>query len=374
MVRHDLEIIDSDGHIMEPADLWGGEYMSAAYRDRGPVISLSDGRLSYPGGEDFPCPTSFSKSGSLGWQSTTEDAPRFGDGRKGAWEPHGRIEDMDLDGIDVAAVFPTVGLAMPYVKDVGLAAAMARAYNTWLRDWTHPYPDRLIGVAMLPVQSVAHAVEELRFARNELGFKAAFLRPHVYEGRTIHSRDWDPFWAEAQELDCPIALHGGSAWPTPQAGADRFARNEGKAAHVVIHPFEQQLAFVGLITTGVFERFPGLRVAFLESGGGWVVPLLERLERHYDQHLDSWEDAKTSARPQEYFERNCWISFEPIEKSLGLLADHIGPTKILWATDYPHPDGFFPGAPKMIEECLAGCSQETRRGVLGGGARAFYGL
>jgi predicted TIM-barrel fold metal-dependent hydrolase len=74
------------------------------------------------------------------------------------------------------------------------------------------------------------------------------------------------------------------------------------------------------------------------------------------------------------FQRNCWISFEPVEGSIKVLADYIGPHKILWATDYPHPDGFFPGAPKMIMQRLEGVSPETKHGVMAGGAMGFYGL
>jgi uncharacterized protein len=377
MVGQRLEVIDSDGHVLEPADLWSGSYMPAAYRDQGPTISLTDGCLYYPDGREVGRPHhSYSASAMLGFDRVEGSSPRFGDARPGAFSADGRIEDLDLDGIDAAFLYPTIGTTcIPFVEDAGLACAMARAYNTWLAEWTQSHPDRLFGVALLPVQSVEHAIEELRFARNQLGFKAAFLRPNMYKGRTVHSPEWDPFWAEAQELDCPIGFHGSGTWIAPQAGEDRFENDEVGTRHVVIHPFEQQLALVGLMQAKVFERFPKLRVAFLESGGGWIVPLLERLERHYDQEVDAWKDnGKIAARPREYFDTNCWISFEPVEKSLGLVADYIGPNKILWATDYPHSDGFFPGAPKMLEDCLEGCSEETKRGVLGGGARAFYNI
>jgi predicted TIM-barrel fold metal-dependent hydrolase len=79
-------------------------------------------------------------------------------------------------------------------------------------------------------------------------------------------------------------------------------------------------------------------------------------------------------RPGELFQRNCWISFEPVEGSLAVLADYVGPHKILWATDYPHPDGFFPGAPQMMEKLLKDVSPETKRQVMAGGAKGFYGL
>ena len=85
-------------------------------------------------------------------------------------------------------------------------------------------------------------------------------------------------------------------------------------------------------------------------------------------------DSSLKTRPSEIFQRNCWISFEPVENSLKVLADYIGPHKILWATDYPHRDGFFPGAPAMMAERLKGLPAATQRAVMAGGAKGFYGL
>lgn len=76
-------------------------------------------------------------------------------------------------------------------------------------------------------------------------------------------------------------------------------------------------------------------------------------------------------RPSEYFRCQCWISFEPVEASLPYLAEYLGPHKILWATDYPHPDGFFPGAPAMIADKL---SEKHKRQVLADSAIQFYNL
>jgi predicted TIM-barrel fold metal-dependent hydrolase len=95
------------------------------------------------------------------------------------------------------------------------------------------------------------------------------------------------------------------------------------------------------------------------------------MDRHFDDQ--GFNDSGLKTRPSELFQRNCWISFEPVESSLNVLADYIGPHKILWATDYPHPDGFFPGAPAMIAN-RPGLSEATKHGILAGGAKAFYGL
>ena len=115
-----------------------------------------------------------------------------------------------------------------------------------------------------------------------------------------------------------------------------------------------------------------MRVGFLESGGGWVAPWLDRMDRHFDDQ--GFNDSGLKTRPSELFRRNCWISFEPVEGSLRVLAEYIGPHKILWATDYPHRDGFFPGAPQMIKVRMAGASPEVQHQVLAGGAMGFYGL
>ena len=155
-----------------------------------------------------------------------------------------------------------------------------------------------------------------------------------------------PFWTEVQELDFAIGLHEGAGGGMPQVGVDRFTTRG--ARHIISHTMEMMLAALSVIWGGVCDRHPGVRIAFLESGGGWIAPWLDRMDRHFDDK--GFNDSGLTMRPSELFRRNCWISFEPVEGSLSALAEYIGPHKILWATDYPHPDGFFPGAPKLIAD------------------------
>jgi hypothetical protein len=96
------------------------------------------------------------------------------------------------------------------------------------------------------------------------------------------------------------------------------------------------------------------------------------MDRHFDDQ--GFNDSGLKTRPSDLFRRNCWISFEPVEGSLKVLAEYIGANKILWATDCPHHDSFFPGAPQMIRDRLAGASPEVQHQVMAGGAMAFYGL
>ena len=141
---------------------------------------------------------------------------------------------------------------------------------------------------------------------------------------------------------------------------------------MISHTMEMMLAALSVIWGGVVDRHPRLRIAFLESGGGWIAPWLDRMDRHFDDQ--GFNETAPTLRPSELFQRNCWISFEPVENSIAALADYIGPHKIMWATDYPHQDGFFPGAPQMIRERIAPLSRQAKHEVLAGGAMGFYAL
>jgi predicted TIM-barrel fold metal-dependent hydrolase len=237
---------------------------------------------------------------------------KYAEGRKGGFDPHARIPDMDLDGIDAAFLYPTLGLFAGAVQDPELAGAMCRAYNRWL-DYCKPYPERLFAAAMLPMQSVELAIDELRYARNQLGMRSGFIRPNPYNNRMLNDSAYDPLWAEAQELDFAIGVHevtGGM----PAIGTDRVTGFG--ARHLVSHTIEMMLASLNLIWGGVCERYPKLRFAFLESGGGWMAPWLDRMDRHYfDKGI--FNDSHLKMTPSEYFRRQCRISFEPVEGDQG---------------------------------------------------------
>jgi predicted TIM-barrel fold metal-dependent hydrolase len=366
--------VDADGHILEPLDLWQ-KYMDPAFRDRAPRIVMGNN-----GKEQLIVEEHRVGDGNLGIgrigavgarQGVVEaDTMAYKDGKPGGFDPHARIPDMDADGIDAAFLYPSLGLFSGAIHDPELAAATCRAYNRWLADYCSPYPDRLFGVAMLPMQNVEMAIQEMTFARKELGMKGGFLRPNPYNDRLIHDPVYEPFWNAAEDLDFSIGFHEGASAGMPQVGIDRFATRG--ARHIITHTMEMMLACLSMIWGGVCEKHPKLRVGFLESGGGWIAPWLDRMDRHFDDQ--GFNDSGLKHRPSEIFQRQCWISFEPVEGSLKVLADYIGPHKIMWATDYPHPDGFFPGAPAMVQKQLEGLSAETKHQVMAGGAMGFYGL
>ena len=182
-------------HVLEPRNFWR-EYIDPQYRDQAPALIVDEnGKERFQiEGKLFGPPAGLGLIGAIGerkkdrWGSGSTHQKvsinmEYTDGRKGGFDPHARIPDMDLDGIDAAFLYPSLGLFAGAIQDPQLAAAASRAYNRWLADYCKPYPDRLFGVAMLPMQSIELAVEEMRYARNELGMRAGFLRPNPYNDK-----------------------------------------------------------------------------------------------------------------------------------------------------------------------------------------------
>jgi predicted TIM-barrel fold metal-dependent hydrolase len=126
-----------------------------------------------------------------------------------------------------------------------------------------------------------------------------------------------------------------------------------------------------LLMGGVCERFPTLRLLFLESGGGWVPTQLQRM----DEQVEAFplEQRWLSLLPSEYFRRQCWVCFEAEEWNLAACAEYLGTDRVLWASDYPHPE-YHPGIVDELREGLEGVDTATRARILGRNAVDAYSL
>jgi predicted TIM-barrel fold metal-dependent hydrolase len=373
----EYNVIDADGHVLEPPDLWE-KYIDPQFRAGCPKLIFTEegGEILRIEGDNAidmrrgKRPVKLGALGTIGARAGGIKSAKvpYLEGKRGGFDPHARIPDMDAEGIDAAFLYPSLGLFLGATKDPAFSAAACRAYNRWLADYCRPYPERLFGAAMLPMQSVMHAVEEVKFVAKELGFRAGFIRPNPYNGRVLHDPEYDPLWRQAEELDFSLGIHSGSESGQPTIGFDRF-KHGFAVRHLIAHTMEMEAAATSLIMCGVCDRFPKLRIAFLESGGGWMAGWLDRMDRHFDDI--GMNDTKLTTRPSDIFRRQCFISFEPVEGSLKYLAEYIGSENILWATDYPHADGF-PDAPNMIKRM--GLPPKTLANVLAGGAKCYYNM
>lgn len=367
-------IIDGDGHIVEPRAVWE-EYTEPAYRDR--VIRVkrdTQGRDElWIGSENrtrpqLPLAATVIPGGLVDLKRASQLT--WDDLLPGSYDPHARVKDMDLEGIDAAVLYPSLYLLYGDLTDAKVAAAACRAYNSWLDDFCKAYPNRLFGVAPMPMLEVDEAVKEMRRVVKELNFKAVFMRPNPFNGRRLCDPAYDTFWREAEALDVAVTVHGSFGTKMPSMGAERY--HDPFFFHMICHPFEQQAACMDIICGGVLEKFPKLRVGFLESGVGWLGYWLDRMDGHYEKMHTYVPWLKK--RPSEYFFEQCYLSLDPDEHTLAAMVELGAERNILWGSDYPHFDCTFPGIVKEVTEACRALAEHARNNILTENAVRFYHL
>ncbi len=363
-----LPIIDADGHLIEPRGMWK-KYIDEAYREEAPLVVRQNENIELfivAGKPVSPYPVS-----SLGCAGMS-DVRDWDDNHPGGGDPKERLKVMDAEGVDQVVLYPTLGLFIGGVQDAKLAAAIARAYNDWVTDFCSEAPDRLFAAAMLPMQDMELAAAEAKRVGARKCFRAAFIRPNPYAGRSLNTRAYDVVWKACVDNNWAVSIHEGVAGNMPTVGTDRFGDNLFYT-HIIAHSLEMQLAVLALIGGGVMERFPTLRFAFLEAGGGWIVPWLDRMDNHYEGIFGQfvpWMKEK----PSFYFERQCYISFDPGERTVASTAKLIGADRVIWGTDFPHPDTTYPGFIAELKESLTEFDSADQKKILSTNAATLYGL
>jgi hypothetical protein len=353
-------VIDADGHVSEGS--WSEEIGKF----------MPDGNRS---GHLFP---------SLDHLHGTYLRPPEGRG-----ETAGRVgpkewgEFLEDTGIDYTVVYPTSGLAMGRVTNEDLAIAATRAYNNWLHEKFTAGNPRIKGMALIPVQDVPAAVDELHRAVTELGMVGAML-PSNGEGIKAHygSKIYWPLYEEAERLGVGLAVHGGSHH---HLGLDTFSVYY--PVNALGHPFGIMVQAAGMISHRIFERFPRLRVAFLEGGSSWAPFMMDRLDRAYHQghaqvNLEG-EPAYAPAggeMPSQYFRRlvkegRLFVGFDVDDEGLGEAVERAGREAFLYASDFPHEGRNAAMCRGEIQELLAreDMSMDDKEAVLATNAARFYG-
>ncbi len=367
------KVIDADGHVVEPRALWQ-EYIEPAFRDRVPKIVKDENgidRFGFRGTgwhESVYYPAAMCIPGGLTPELTRKLT--WDDLRPGSYDANERIKDMDAEGIDASFLFPSLGLGYVAIRETDLAIAACRAYNNWMADFCRPYPDRLYSIAPVPLCDVEAAIIEMRRVVRDHRVRAVAVRPNPYGNRLLSDPANEPFWTEAEELDCTIALHSAVGGDMPTAGFDRY--RDFFRRMIISHPLEQQMGCMDLICGGVMERHPRLRFAFLEAGALWVPYWLARLDEFYGKIGHMVPAAKM--KPSEYFRRQCFCSCEPDDVALKTAAALGTDEFLMWASDYPHYDCTFPGAVRELREHCASMSENAQRNIMGENAARCYGL
>jgi predicted TIM-barrel fold metal-dependent hydrolase len=374
-----MRIVDSDAHVIEPNGMWT-EYLDEALRPRAPrAVGLTFGfafdRFS------VNLPTQWSPDASpedvvhMSDRIQATYAELFPDAYDKGFSADAQVADMDVEGVDVAFLYPSFGLFVLASDDIdaALAAGLARAYNNWLADFCRTEPARLRGVGMVALQDPVAAAEEAERCASELGFRGIFVRPNPVGGRNFDDPAYEALWEVMSRRSMTLGIHEGGFPRLPQVVSGRL--KEPMQVHICTHPMEQMIAAVSIVYGGVLERHPGLRVAFLEAGCGWVPFWLHRMDEHWQNSSQRDFGAVGVLRraPSEYFRDQCYVTADSSEHMLSQVIDLIGDDHIVFTTDYPHPDSPWPHA---VEEFLSlpGVSAASKRRILWDNALDLYGV
>lgn len=376
-MKNGFRVLDSDIHVIEPGSLFE-DYLEEPFRHRMPTMTHSDitGVDSWViDGQLFPIwnewPDFVQANARL--QAKKQQTPFQVKAFERRFNPATTLEAMDLEGVDIAALFRTNGgtwiLGLDHLEPE-YAAALCRAYNNWMYDYCQADPARLKGVALLPLQAIDLAVEEARRVVTDLGFVGVTVHPEPVNGRLLYDEEVEPLWSEIERLGTAVCLHGTSTAPGREDISRKYLRHPAgrTLTHAISFPSQIMGALAGLVLSGVLERHAALRIAFLEANCSWLPWLLYRL----DDQQEKYGDSPLPLRPSEYFLRQCVISMEADESlALDVMAKY-GDDLVVISTDYPHPDSAFPHA--MDEFFSLGMPEEARRKVLWDNCAKLYGL
>jgi len=270
--------------------------------------------------------------------------------------PH-HMAFLEVQGIDAAVFGPLMDVA-GYSLPPDQGAAWSRTQNEGLAASLAAAGGHHVGLATVPLQSPAHAVEELSFAVRSLGLRGAMIDPNAM-GRPLGDSAFDPFWKAAADFAAPIVLH-----PFLLEAVERFGRHY--LHNLVGYPFETTLAAGSLILGGTLDRFPSLDVV-LVHGGGFLPYHVGRFDRGHTTRAEARSDG--ASLPSTYLRRFHYDTLVQFTPALAYLVGVAGADRVLLGSDHP----FWLGDPeplRIVRE--AGLSKTAEAAILGGNAARLF--
>jgi uncharacterized protein len=369
--------IDADGHILEPGDLWE-HYLEEKYRPR--AIRIREDADGKEFMEIAGRPSRFLRGrllSTIGVMDATRHKPpppniRYASQAPfGASDPRERAARLDAEGLAAAFLYPTLGLLYETeCEDADLAQAYTRAYNRWIVDFCSEGRGRLVPIAHLSLGNPAAAARELERAV-KAGCRGGFVSQFAITRKPTAHPDHDPLFAKAQELGVPLGIHPTfePPWALPGRFDRRYVRDDYFYLNVTA-PDGIRHAFTSFFQYATFDKFPRLKLIVLEAGAGWICYWLDRMDAVYESVIGRGLPLKQ--KPSFYFERNCWISTDPDERSLPAMIELCGADKFFWASDFPHLD--HPGNYiEELEEVAEKLPPAARAKLLAGNVAQVYG-
>ncbi|HEU5107659.1 MAG TPA: amidohydrolase family protein [Micromonosporaceae bacterium] len=370
-MRLPYPVYSSDSHVIEPADLWTTR-MDARWRDLAPrVVALEDTdiwvvdrdiRLAVVGIQDqagfrFEGPGKISKKARM-------DALRHG---AAGWTPDLYMEGLAEDGVSGALLYPSTAVQAYRCVEGPLLAALARTYNDWIVEFCAADPQRLKAVAMITVDDPVDGVAEMHRMAG-LGAAALMLPVFPKYPTTYDQPEYEPVWAAAADIGLPIVFH---------LGSNQRGRHGEPPLDLIVHATKDvhiQRSVGILVLSGLFGRYPRLRVGAIEFGASWAAPLMRRLDTLYARHhrlLDyRFPDGES---PSDQFRRAVFLGFQD-DRACIPIRHHLGVENLQWGNDFPHAESTYPRSHEFLAAHFAGVPDDEAAAIAGGNAIAMYGF
>jgi predicted TIM-barrel fold metal-dependent hydrolase len=388
-------LIDSDAHVLEPADMFE-KYLESKYRSPLPVAwsgyageplafgfqlvipRKGGGEYVMPFGRDPLDDERRTRFGGIAFDNGERVAlpghdTAYADFARKDFAPETYALAMARTGIDYMVVYPTAGLLTTAVPELAAdtAAAYRRAYNNWLHDFCTAAGGRVFGAASVDLRDAEEAAREARRCVQQFGFKAVHINPVPVGRHRLYDSFYEPLWNALEDLDVPLAIHTG----TGTAADDmlyHYLPGLRTAQTTVAFTIGNMLACAALIMGGVLERHPKLRVVHLESGAGWAAFWLDRLAASVQGGFRGLEIPGLKLTPTEYFQRQCYISADQDDPGIKQVIDILGDDNIVTATDFAHPEGrrYVSAVKELLE--LPGIPASSKRKIMWDNALKLY--
>jgi predicted TIM-barrel fold metal-dependent hydrolase len=349
MEMNDMVIISVDDHISEPPDLFKN-HLTGADLESAPKLQtdVNGGEMWVYQGQQFPCVGLNAVVGrpfeEYGMEPTSLEQMR-----KGVYDVHARIDDMNVNGIaaslNFGSVFDFAGGRLARAPDKQLAVRHLQAYNDWhVDEWCGAYPGRFIPCGILPMWDMNATVAEIK-RLSDKGCHTVSINenPTVIGLPSIHNDYWDPFFKAINDYDTTICLHIGGGNPAPHASMETPIE-----AWISTMPMTIAVGAADWLQLDELQQYPNLRIALSEGSIGWVPYFLERADFSNSRHK-AWTNSRFPGdmKPSDTFKRhflNCFI-----DDAFGLQnIEYIGEDMIAYECDYPHSDTLWPEVPERL--------------------------
>ncbi|BBZ70379.1 amidohydrolase [Mycobacterium paraseoulense] len=358
-----------DSHFLEPDDLWQSRLPKrlAELCPRSEKDSDGEYETVYVDGQIFRRKLPSSAMVAFAELSSKPQGVR---------DARARLGDLDAEGVWGEVIFPSLGMWGSTFRTPELLKACMRASNEWALEEIAAVSPRYVVTAQVSTLVVEDAIEELQWAADK-SYKAVFLptMPHP-SAPDWHRKEWEPFWAAAEEAGVVIAFHIGTdpvpveAGNSASGGAGQVYRGPGGAImNYAETTFSGQRAAMKMVASGALDRHPNLKVLISEGGATWVPFLGDRLVEGYRQHHIAVRP-KLSRSPKEILYSQVYASFQHDETAVAAF-EHMGYRNVMFGSDYPHMEGTFGHTQDTLKTLFDGVSDDTRLRITQG---AFFEL